>query len=158
MKRGPDSEKQQHPWGQGGTEWETLGHLTAEMSFSDCGSRLCYDPNTCPGETSFCLQGASQVVLVVENRPANAGDMSSIPGSGRCLGGGSPVIRTGTLPPAWGPGHSDPPAHRLPSCGEARGQRPLLPGDRVHPPPHLLLFFFHLTCLSTIRPVSWPLS
>ena len=37
------------------------------------------------------LQGASQVVLVVKNLPANAGDMSdagSIPGSGRSPGGG----------------------------------------------------------------------
>ena len=29
--------------------------------------------------------GASQVVLVVKNLPANAGDMGSIPGSGRSL-------------------------------------------------------------------------
>ena len=32
--------------------------------------------------------GAFQVVLVVKNPPANAGDMSSIPGSGRSPEGG----------------------------------------------------------------------
>ena len=32
--------------------------------------------------------GASQVVLVIKNLPANAGEMSSIPGLGRCPGGG----------------------------------------------------------------------
>ena len=31
---------------------------------------------------------ASQVVLVVKNLPANAGDLGSIPGSGRSPGGG----------------------------------------------------------------------
>ena len=31
---------------------------------------------------------ASQVPVVVKNRPANAGDMGSVPGSGRCPGGG----------------------------------------------------------------------
>ena len=37
--------------------------------------------------------GASQVALVVKNLPANAGDMSSIPGLGRCPGGehGNPL-------------------------------------------------------------------
>ena len=38
-----------------------------------------------------CILGASQVVLVIKNLPANAGDirgMSLIPGSGRLLGGG----------------------------------------------------------------------
>ena len=37
------------------------------------------------------LMGASQVALVVKNSPANAGDIrdtGSIPGSGRCPGGG----------------------------------------------------------------------
>jgi len=36
-------------------------------------------------------KGASQVVLVVKNLPANAGDIRDtglIPGLGRCLGGG----------------------------------------------------------------------
>lgn len=37
-----------------GLEWEVLGHLTVEMSFSDCGGLLCYDSNTCPG---CCLEG-----------------------------------------------------------------------------------------------------
>ena len=39
----------------------------------------------------LCLDGASQVVLVVKNLPAHAGDvrdMGSIPGSGRSPGGG----------------------------------------------------------------------
>ena len=31
---------------------------------------------------------ASQVVLVVKNSPANAGDVGSVPGLGRSLGGG----------------------------------------------------------------------
>ena len=44
----------------GMAEWETLGHLTAEMSFSDCGRRLCYDPNTCPG---CCLEGLMPPLL-----------------------------------------------------------------------------------------------
>ena len=35
------------------------------------------------------LSGASQVVLVVKNPPANAGDAGSIPGSGRSPGGGN---------------------------------------------------------------------
>ena len=34
------------------------------------------------------LSGASQVVLVVKNLPANAGDVGLIPGSGRSPGGG----------------------------------------------------------------------
>lgn len=46
------------------------------------------------------------------------------------------MIGTGPLPPAWGPGHSDPPSHCPPSWGEAGGQHFLLPGGRVHPPPH----------------------
>ena len=33
--------------------------------------------------------GASQMVLVVKNPPANAADMGSIPGSGSCPGGGN---------------------------------------------------------------------
>ena len=39
------------------------------------------------------LSGASQVALVVKNLPVNAGDMSSIPGSGRSPGGahGNPL-------------------------------------------------------------------
>ena len=39
----------------------------------------------------ICIFGASQVVLVVKDLPATAGnvrDASSIPGSGRCPGGG----------------------------------------------------------------------
>ena len=35
--------------------------------------------------------GAFQVVLVVKNLPANAGDMGWIPGSGRFPGGGQPT-------------------------------------------------------------------
>ena len=37
---------------------------------------------------SWGSSGASQVVLVVKNLPANAGDMGWIPGSGRFPGGG----------------------------------------------------------------------
>ena len=40
---------------------------------------------------SFNISGASQVALVVKNLPASAGvagDVSLIPGSGRCSGGG----------------------------------------------------------------------
>ena len=36
---------------------------------------------------TFCL-GASQVA-VVKNSPANAGDVGSVPGLGRCSGGGN---------------------------------------------------------------------
>ena len=37
--------------------------------------------------------GASQMVLVVKNTPANAGDVGSIPGLGRCpgVGNGTPL-------------------------------------------------------------------
>ena len=34
------------------------------------------------------MRGASQVVLVVKNTPANAEDVGSVPGSGRSPGGG----------------------------------------------------------------------
>ena len=37
----------------------------------------------------FSTLRASLVVLVVKNPPANAGDLSSIPGSGRSPGGGN---------------------------------------------------------------------
>ena len=42
-------------------------------------------------ESTYTKSGASQVVLVVKNLPANAGDtgdMGLIPGSGRSSGGG----------------------------------------------------------------------
>ena len=42
-------------------------------------------------ESTYMKSGASQVVLVVKNLPANAGgitDMGSIPGLGRSPGGG----------------------------------------------------------------------
>ena len=42
-------------------------------------------------ETTKVPRGASQVALVVKNPPANVGDVrdaGSIPGSGRCSGGG----------------------------------------------------------------------
>ena len=57
-----------------------------------------------PLESFFCLKidplEASQVTLVIENQPANAGDVRdvvSIPGSGRSPGGGhsNPVFLPG---------------------------------------------------------------
>ena len=37
----------------------------------------------------YCLEGTSQVALVVKNLPANAGDLGSIPGLGRAPGEGN---------------------------------------------------------------------
>ena len=47
------------------------------------------DPSQCYGDTRGGeYQTASQVVLVVKNPPANAGDMGLIPGLGGSPGGG----------------------------------------------------------------------
>ena len=40
----------------------------------------------------YKTNGVSQVVLVVKNPPANAGDEGSIPGSGRSPGGGNDIL------------------------------------------------------------------
>ena len=50
--------------------------------------------NVCPADYRPCILalGASQVVLVIKNMPANAGDIrdaGSIPGLGRSPGGGN---------------------------------------------------------------------
>ena len=47
----------------------------------------------CQGLNPDLLESASQVVLVVKNPPANAGDSGSVPGSGRSPGGrhGNPL-------------------------------------------------------------------
>ena len=37
----------------------------------------------------YCLEGTSQVALVVKNLPANAGDLGLIPGLGRAPGEGN---------------------------------------------------------------------
>ena len=51
------------------------------------GSDTIYSKHKKKGDY-YTGQGVSQVVLVVKNPPANAGDMGSIPGWGRSPGGG----------------------------------------------------------------------
>ena len=46
---------------------------------------------------STILTVASQVVLVVKNLPANAGDVGSIPGLGRSLGGNDNPLQDSCL-------------------------------------------------------------
>ena len=68
-----------------------MGH---DLQLEKCCSRAQYSKLSCEGKESISQvrQGASQVVLVVKNLPAKAGDIreaGSVSGSGRSPGGGN---------------------------------------------------------------------